>query len=77
VRLGGAYRLEGSALDFSGVLRLDASVSELTTGWKSVLLKVVDPLFRREGAGTVVPIHVRGTASKPTFGVDVKRVLRP
>lgn len=49
VRHGGAYRLEGSVLDFSGVLRLDASVSQLTTGWKSALLKVVRVASRRRG----------------------------
>lgn len=77
VRLGGTYGLQGGALDFAGVLRLDAPVSRLTTGWKSAVLKVVDPVFRRDGAGTVLPIHLRGTVAKPAFGVDMKKAFLP
>ena len=46
-----------------------------TTGVKSLLLKMVDPLFSRKDAGTVLPIHITGTRSDPKFGVDVKRAL--
>jgi hypothetical protein len=36
---------------------------------------VVDPLFKRKGAGAVIPIHVKGTREKPQFGLDWKRAL--
>ena len=39
-------RLQRETLAFFGNLFMDAKVSETTTGWKSVLLKMVDPLFR-------------------------------
>ena len=45
------------------------------TGFKSILLKPIDPLFRRDGAGTVLPINITGTVDMPAFGVDMKRVL--
>jgi hypothetical protein len=44
------------------------------SGWKSLLLKVVDPLFRKNGR-TVVPITIRGTRENPRFGLDTKRVF--
>jgi hypothetical protein len=75
VDLTGTYRLEGGALDFRGELLMDARVSETTTGLAATILKAVDPLFSRRGAGTVVPIKVTGTQSEPSFGVEFGRVL--
>ncbi|MGI8991275.1 MAG: AsmA-like C-terminal region-containing protein [Bryobacteraceae bacterium] len=73
--LNGMYALRAETLDFHGTLRLEAKLSETTTGLKSVLLKVLDPLFRKKGAGAVVPIRITGTRSNPSFGLDVGRVL--
>ena len=42
----------------------------MTTGWKSILLKPLDPLFSKKGAGTEVPIKITGTESAPHFGLD-------
>jgi hypothetical protein len=44
---------------------------------RSVLLRVVDPFFRKKGAGTVLPIKVRGTREHPKVGVDVIKALTP
>jgi predicted nuclease with RNAse H fold len=63
-------------MDFAGTLALDAPLSKTTTGIKSLLLRAVDPLFRRGDVGTLVPIKIAGSVEKPEFGVDVKRVLR-
>jgi hypothetical protein len=76
VDLSGTYRLEGERMDFAGTLALDAPLSKTTTGIKSLLLRAVDPLFRRGDVGTLVPIKIAGSVEKPEFGVDVKRVLR-
>jgi len=46
-------------------------------GVRSVLLKVVDPFFKKKGAGTVLPIKVRGTREHPKFGLDVMKALTP
>ena len=75
VRLAGRYGLESEALAFEGTVRLQARASEMTTGVKSLLLKMVDPLFARKDAGTVLPIQITGTRSEPKFGVDVKGAL--
>lgn len=74
LNLAGTYAIRSEALDFRGTVRMDAKVSELTTGFKSILLKAVDPLVRRKGM-TVIPITISGTAEKPKFGLDVKRAL--
>jgi hypothetical protein len=75
VTLSGTYNVNREALDFRGTLRLRARLSQTVTGFKSLLLKIVDPLFKGNGAGTVLPITVQGTAAAPQFGVDVKRAL--
>ena len=66
----GNYTLDGNIFDFHGKLQLDAKLSQMTTGWKSILLKPVDPFFRKNGAGTEVPIKITGTKSEPRFGLD-------
>ncbi len=70
VDMTGNYSLDGQTFDFHGTVRLDAKVSQMTTGWKSILLKPVDPFFSKNGAGTEVPIKITGTESEPRFGLD-------
>ncbi|HUI42053.1 MAG TPA: hypothetical protein VL523_08800 [Terriglobia bacterium] len=76
VHLQGTFGLESQVLDFEGTLRLQATVSQLTTGAKSVLLKPFDRLFERGGAGTVLPIRITGTRDSPSFALEVGKILR-
>lgn len=70
IGLNGTYSLDGNEFDFHGRARLKATVSQMVGGWKGVLLKPVDPFFKKNGAGTDVPIKVTGTKSEPHFGLD-------
>jgi hypothetical protein len=76
VALDGQYALRPETLDFKGLLLLDAKVSETVTGYRSILLKIVDPLFKRPGGGSAIPIKIAGRRSKPAFGLDVGRVFK-
>ena len=79
VQLDGAYGLRSEEIDFKGQLRLDAKVSETTSGFKALLLKAIDPLFARKSKGktqSVLPIHISGTRKQPKFGLDVGKALR-
>lgn len=75
VRLSGQYALRQETLDFHGNLLIDAKVSETVGGFKSVLLRAVDPLFRRDGR-TVIPIQITGTRQDPSFGLEKGRLFR-
>ena len=75
VDLAGRYVVKGQGLHFDGRIRLEAGVSRMVGGRKSVLLRPFDALFRRDGY-TEFPIHIRGTVQKPEFGVDVKETLK-
>ncbi len=66
----GQYSLDGDLFDFHGKLKLQAKLSQMTTGWKSFLLKAVDPFFAKDGAGTEVPFKITGTRQAPKFGLD-------
>lgn len=70
VALSGAYGLDGETLNFTGTARLDAHISQMVTGWKSWLLRPVDPFFAKDGAGTQVPVKITGTRSSPQIGLD-------
>ncbi len=56
---------------------MDATISQAAGGGiKGFLLKVVDPIFRKKGAGALVPIKVGGTREKPAIGLDVGKVFK-
>ncbi len=75
IRLAGTYAMEPRAMNLAGQVRLRASASQTQTGFKSWVLKPFDPLLRNKGAGTLLAIHVRGTADKPDIGLDVGKTL--
>jgi hypothetical protein len=75
VSLNGAYHLASAELDFTGNLRMQATVSKAVGGFKSIFLKPFDFLFRRDGAGAVVPIKITGTPDAPRMGVRLGSVF--
>jgi uncharacterized protein involved in outer membrane biogenesis len=69
VTLGGTYGLRSEKIDFKGHVQLQGKVSQMTTGWKSLLLKAADPFFKKNGKRTVLPVKITGTKSDPKFGL--------
>ncbi len=74
IDLSGTYTLEGETLNFAGSAKMQATVSQMVGGWKGLLLKPADRFFKKDGAGTKVPIHIDGTRQDPHFGVDLGRM---
>jgi AsmA-like protein len=75
VSVSGRFLMESEALDFRGIVRLDAKLSQLTTGVKSFFLRIVDGLLRHDDI-TVVPITIRGTADQPKVGLDFGKAIK-
>lgn len=75
VRLAGRYALRSEAVDFKGVVTMDAKMSQLTSGAKRLVLRLVDPIFRRHGH-TLIPIKITGALESPSVGLDRGRVFR-
>jgi hypothetical protein len=73
--LSGFYNLHSQEMDFRGELLTDATLADMTSGVKSLLVRLAQPLFRRKGGGSRLPIRISGTRDKPQFGLDFGRVL--
>jgi hypothetical protein len=66
-RVQGTYDLSAQKVDVHGNLWTDATVSKDTSGIASVLLKPVDPLFRRKHAGAMAAVSMTGDIGAPHF----------
>jgi hypothetical protein len=75
--MDGSYNLLNQQIDFHGMLKTDAELSQETTGIKSALLKPLDPLFKRKKAGADVPVKMTGTYMDPHFGFDAVAGIKP
>jgi hypothetical protein len=71
VQLGGTYMLDQETMDLRGKVKMQAKLSQTTTGVKSFFLKLADPLFSKGGNGTVLPIKITGSVQHPHYGLDL------
>jgi hypothetical protein len=69
VLMDGVYSLNGEVFEFKGHVRTDATASQMVTGWKSWLLKPVDPFLKKNGAGLELPISISGAKGDVHFGL--------
>ena len=70
-QLSGTYNLLNEHVNLQGTLQTQASLSHAATGIKAVLLKPLDPIFKRKPAGASVGVKLAGTYEKPLFGIDL------
>ena len=75
VALDGTYQLGSGEMDFRGTLAMEATVSRAAGGFKSIFIKPFDRLFKKDGAGAVLPIRISGTRDEPNYSVDFGRVF--
>jgi hypothetical protein len=73
VQLDGTYTLDHEMMDLHGKVQMQAKLSQTTTGVKSVILKLADPLFSKGGNGAVLPIKITGPVQHPHYGLDLGR----
>lgn len=76
IDLKGAYGVAGGALDFTGTAKMQATLSKIVGGWKGLLLTPLDRFFEKDGAGTVVPLTIRGTRKDPQLSIDFGRLKK-
>jgi hypothetical protein len=70
VTMSGQVQLVGSTFEFHGKVRTQATASQMTTGWKSLLLTPFDKLLKKNGAGLELPIKVTGAKSTYDLRLD-------
>jgi hypothetical protein len=75
VQMKGAYSITQQELDFTGDVRLQATVSQTQKGIKHWVTVPFDPLFKKKGAGTYLPVNIQGSTEHPKIQLDWKKVL--
>jgi len=70
-RMQGTFNIINEKIDLHGRMRVDTKISKTATGVKSLLLRLMDPIFKKKKKGEVVPVHIGGTYEKPQFGLDL------
>jgi len=78
VDLAGRYGLRDQQVDFTGTLGMEAPISKVAGGGgiRSILLRPLDPLFRKHGKGALLPITIKGSRAQPTFGLEWGKVFK-
>ena len=71
--LQGTFRFHDQAVHLTGNLLMQAGISHAFTGFKSFLLKPLDPFFKKENAGAVIPIAVIGSPGHYKVTQDFRR----
>jgi hypothetical protein len=77
VEMEGKIELVPSTFEFHGKVRTQATASQMTTGWKSLLLSPFDGLLKKNGAGLELPVKVTGTRSTYDLRLDFPHGTRP
>jgi AsmA-like C-terminal region len=70
-RMQGTYDLTNYKIDLRGQLKLDSKLSYTQSGTKALLLRALDPLFKKRKTREIVPVHIYGTYKHPAFGLDL------
>jgi len=70
-RLHGTYNVVNYRIGLHGQMSVDSQISKTSSGFKALLLKVMDPIFKKKKKGEIVPVHILGTYEKPQFGLDL------
>ncbi len=70
-RMHGTYSLIDYRVDLHGTLITRGKVSKATSGFKSVLVAAISPLFKRRASLKVVPFRITGRYRHTTVALDM------
>ncbi len=70
-KVGGTFSLKNYQCNMRGVLMTKGDIADTETGVKSVLLKVMTPLFRKKHHERMVPFKISGPYGKATVSLDL------
>jgi len=71
-RMRGTYGLIDHKIDLRGQLQVDSKISNTTSGMKALLLKMMDPFFKKRKKGEILPVRISGTYEHPSFGLAIE-----
>jgi hypothetical protein len=70
-RMHGTYNLLNYKIDLRGQMRVDSKISNTEKGGKALLLKMIEPFFKKKKKGEIVPVRISGNYHHPSFGLDL------
>ncbi len=73
-RLDGTYNLIDYRVDLHGTLITTGNVSDGTSGFKSLLVKAITPLFKKKAKAKIVPFKITGTYGHTSVALDVGKI---
>jgi len=78
-RMYGTYNLINYKIDLHGHLRVETKISNTESGAKALLLKMMDPIFKKRKKGEILPVRISGDYNHPSFGLDLddKKTQQP
>jgi hypothetical protein len=70
-RMHGTYNLLNYKIDLHGQMWVDSKISNTEKGGKALLLKMIEPFFKKKKKGEIVPVRISGNYQHPSFGLDM------
>ena len=67
----GTYGLISKKVDLHGVLTTTGRLSDTTSGFKALLVKVITPFLKKKATAKIVPLKITGTYGNITVGLDL------
>jgi len=69
-QMQGTYNLLNQRINLHGLLQMDNSLANATSGIKSFLLKALGPFLKSNHRGEVLPVSITGTYDHPSYHVS-------
>jgi hypothetical protein len=69
--LAGSFGLVDKRIDMTGAFQTTGKMEDTTSGFKSLMLKALGPLWRRRASVQTVPFRVTGVAGHPVFRIQL------
>jgi hypothetical protein len=70
-RMNGTYNFLNYKIDLRGQMRVESKISNTESGGKALLLKMIEPFFKKKKQGEIVPVRISGNYNRPSFGLDL------
>jgi hypothetical protein len=71
--LSGTYNLLNEQIDLHGTLTTNGKLSDTTSGFKSLMLKAINPFFKKKAGVKIIPFKITGTYGHPDVALDLGR----
>ena len=71
--LHGTYDVISGKINLQGTVQTQAKLSHVTSGVKSLLLKAIATLMKKDHPEAPIPVSITGTYPNPHYGIDLTR----